>query len=371
MGKWSKRKGEVEISESVIKQKSTEDLLEAQEWINKLLDYRKLNKLYSTYVKGIRRAIDYNEEDKVYVDFRLGGTITGRLSCAGYKAGKDPMGVSFHTLPRDKQISIRRAFVTKNDYVFITADYSTMELRVLCFLGQVKEMYTAFLNNKDLHLHSASLVFGKEEVTQEERQIAKMVSFLLVYGGSAFRLSQNLGIPLHRAEAIMTSYSMSFPEVFTYMEDVQEYIIEHQEVESYFGRIRHLPDIRSVVDSVRATACRQGVNHTVQSTASDILTGAMIGMNQRFRAYNSSARCMSTVHDSVEVKCKLSDLKRTLETMYHHMVNCTYIKKYLGIEFDVGFAIDVEVGYSFSGGISVVYNEGVVQNMDELMEYLK
>ena len=287
-----------------------------------------------------------------------------------YRANRK--GVSFHTLPRDKKVSIRRAFVTHYPYVFITADYSTMELRILCFLAKVEEMYVAFSEGKDLHMHSASLVFGKEDITDEERQIAKMVSFLLVYGGTAFNLANTLGIPLHEAEAVMTSYAMSFPEVFTYMEEMGEEIRENQEAVSYFGRVRHLPDIRSIIQSIRDTAVRQGTNHTVQSTASDVLTGAMIGMSLKFRGDALRATCLSTVHDSVEVKCYIGDLKRVLEVMYRHMVHGTYIKKYLGIEFDVPFKIDVCVGYSFASDFEVIYREeGTVKNMDELLSYLE
>jgi DNA polymerase-1 len=130
VGKWQHRDEGKKISKSVVKSKTTEELHEAKRFLKGLLDLRKSEKLAKTYIKGTRNAIEYNETNKVFVDFRFDGTATGRLSCAAYNAQK-AMGVSFHTLPRETETNIRSIFTAPKGHAFIAADYGAMELRVL------------------------------------------------------------------------------------------------------------------------------------------------------------------------------------------------------------------------------------------------
>jgi DNA polymerase-1 len=319
---WKHRDEGKRISKSVVASKSTEDLLEAKRFIKGLLDLRKSQKLTKTYIEGTKKAIEYNDVSKVFVDFRFDGTATGRLSCASYNAQK-PMGVSFHTLPRETEDNIRDLFCAPPGWDFIAADYAAMELRVLAHISKEFVMQKAFKSGADLHTYTARLLFQKENISKEERQIAKTVSFLIVYGGGAFNLSETMGIPLKRAEKIIADYQNVYPGIFKYR------------------------------------ALRQGLNFTIQSTASDILLCALLGISRRFKKEGMEARPVATVHDSIEVVCPKNESKRAIEIIYDEMVNYPTLKKVFDIEFDVPFGIDVELGTSFGNGKEVHFEGGV------------
>ena len=242
--KWQHRDESKKISKSVVKAKSTEELRQAHKFITELLNLRKAEKLQKTYIHGTRKALAYTEGSNLYVDYRLDGTATGRLSCAAYNA-KKPMGVSFHTLPRETNINIRSMFVAPKGSAFITVDYGAMELRVLAHIAKEKSMQHAFRSGADLHTYTAKLLFGKDSITKEERQIAKTVSFLIVYGGGAFNLAETMAIPLDKAKGIIKNYEKVYPGIFQYMEFVNEFIRENGYAYTIFGRRRNLPDVKS------------------------------------------------------------------------------------------------------------------------------
>ena len=179
MANWQYRDEGKRISKSVIADKTKEELVESKKFLKGLLELRKSEKLTKTYIQGTKNAIAYNEHDKIYVDFRFDGTATGRLSCAAYTAQK-AMGVSFHTLPRETTNNIRSLFKAPGDWAFIAADYAAMELRVLSHIAKEGNMQLAFNQGADLHTYTARLLFNKEKITKQERQIAKTVSFLIV-----------------------------------------------------------------------------------------------------------------------------------------------------------------------------------------------
>ena len=367
--KWQHRDEGKKISKSVIRSKTTEELRTASSFITGLLDLRKAEKLQKTYIKGTRTALEYNDSKRLYVDYRLDGTATGRLSCAAYNAQK-PMGVSFHTLPRETKTNIRSMFVAEKGKAFVTVDYSAMELRVLAHIAKEKSMQYAFQSGQDLHSYTARLLFNKEDITKEERQIAKTVSFLIVYGGGAFNLAETMRIPMDRAEEIIKNYQRVYPGIFKYMEFINNYIRENSHAYTIFGRRRNLPDVKSKDRSVVNRALRQGLNFTIQSSASDILLCALIGVSKRFKAASLDARVVATVHDSLEIISSEKDLSRCLEIVYDELVNYPYLKKLFGINFDVPLAVDFEVGRSFGDGVSVEFDNGTPTNLDPLMEYL-
>ena len=208
MGKWDHRNEGKRISQSLLQEKSTEDLRNSQRFIKGLLDLRKSQKLTKTYIDGTKKAIAYNGTPRVFVDYRFDGTATGRLSCAAYTA-KQAMGVSFHTLPRDKAHNIRSLFDCPKDYRFITVDYAAMELRVLSHIAKDGNMQTAFMKGADLHTYTAQMLFNKEKISKDERQIAKAISFLIAYGGGAFNLAETTGITVAKAKRIISNYQRS------------------------------------------------------------------------------------------------------------------------------------------------------------------
>ena len=349
MSKWQHRDEGKKVSKSVLKSKSKKQLLEAKRFIGGLLDLRKSEKLAKTYINGTKKAIEYNEVDKVFVDFKLDGTATGRLSCASYNADK-PMGVSFHTLPRTTEDNIRSIFAAPKGWKFIAADYAAMELRVLAHVANEGRMQEAFKSGVDLYTYTAQLLLNKNSISKEERQIAKAVSFLIVYGGGAFNLAETVGIPLKRAEKIIKSYQNVYPGIFTYMEKVNNLILSQGYIDTIFGRRRNLPDIKSKDRKVVNRACRQGLNFTIQSTASDIMLCALLGVSRDLQERSMQARVVATVHDSLELVCPPEELEACVEIMRHNMVDAPIMKEVFNMHFNVTFKIDVEVGTSFGDG---------------------
>ena len=346
MSKWKHRDEGKRISKSVIADKSTDELRNARRFVKGLLDLRKSEKLSKTYIDGTKKAIEYNGMDKVFCDFRFDGTATGRLSCAAYNAQK-AMGVSFHTLPRETENNIRSLFAAPKGWAFIAADYAAMELRVLSHIAKEGNMQLAFNQGADLHTYTAKLLFNKEQISKEERQIAKAVSFLIVYGGGAFNLSETMNIPMKRAEKIIKDYENVYPGIFAYMDHVNNFIKSNGYAYTIFGRKRNLPDVYSRDRQVVNRALRQGLNFTIQSSASDILLTSLLGASRRFKEAGLEANPVAPVHDSIEIICPKEEVQKTVEILYDEMVNYPTIKKVFNIHFDVPLAIDIEVGTSF------------------------
>jgi DNA polymerase-1 len=371
VSKWAYREEGKRISKAVISEKSKEDLLNTKAFLEGLLGLRKLEKLYKTYINGTKKAIKYNEKDKIFVDYKLDGTTTGRLSCTSYNADK-PMGVSFHTLPRDTESNIRSFFIAPKDHAFITVDYSAMELRVLSHISKEENMQLAFKRGEDLHSYTASLLFNKEQskVSKEERQIAKTVSFLIVYGGGPFNLSETMAISLRRAEKIIDNYKRIYPGVFRFMDHINNFIKRRGYAYTIFGRRRNLQDYKSKDRSVVNRAYRQGLNFTIQSPSSDILLCSLLGINNTLKSKNMNSRIVSTVHDSIELIAPYQEVEELCSIVYEEMVNYPFMRNTFGIELNVPLNIETIVGKSFGDGVEVNYEEGRPSNISEVMNYL-
>jgi DNA polymerase-1 len=363
--KINQRQIDEDICRKVIESKSIEDLIRARDFINQVQKYKKVSKLYSTYYKGIKKAVDYNGENKVYVDFKFDGTTTGRLSCSRYYK----MGVSFHTLPRKtKELNIREIFNSLK-WLFITTDYSGMELRVLAHVCKDKQMINAIRSGVDLHIYTASLIFEKpiEKITKEERQIAKSVSFLIVYGGGAGRLASEVNISIQRAQSIINRYMEVYPGIFTWMDETREFLHEHQYVTSLFGGRRNLPDIKSPIKKVREHAERQGINFKIQRPASDILLYCLMDIHDEFELRGLDSLILATVHDSAENESPRPELEEALNIIYDKMINYPSLRKIYGFECEVPFNIEVVVGRAFDVGTEVKYVNGKVSNLQEIL----
>lgn len=375
MTTWRQKEEDKRISKVVVHEKTTPQLRSALKFIKGLLTLKKSDKLYKTYVKGTKNAIEYNGENKVYLDFRFDGTTTGRLSCASYKA-KKAMGVSFHTLPREEETNIREIFVAPPEseevpegWDFIAADYKAMELRVLCHIAKERKMQKAFIDGVDLHTYTASLLFKKEmsKVTKMERQISKSVSFLIVYGGGAFNLAETMGISMKRAEKIIKTYQEVYPGIFSYMEHVNKFVLDNEYAYTIFGRKRHLLNVRSREMKVVNRTLRQGLNFTIQSPASDIILCALLGIQREFKKRKMKARAVATVHDSVEIVCPKSETKLALAIIHYHMTQYPLLKEVFGYVFDIPFGVDVEVGSSFGNGEAVEFKDNGEPIWEELI----
>jgi DNA polymerase-1 len=262
------------------------------------------------------------------------------------------MGISFHTLPRETKFNIREYVVAPKGYKFITADMKSMELRVLAHLAKEKNMAKAFNDRIDLHTYSASMTFGKPmaKVTKEERQIAKEVSFLTVYGGTEKTLAMKRGISFKKAKGIIDGWMATFPGVPRYMEHVQDFINRNKYAYTIFGRRRNLPNAASEAKYIRQEAFRQGLNFTVQSSASDTLVCCILGLNEDLKKKKMGAKIIATVHDSIELIAPIGQVDETIALLYHHMTNYPYIKENFKFEYSVPMEIEVMVGDSFGSG---------------------
>jgi len=366
MNKWQHREEGKRICKAVLEEKTKEELSELKNFLDSLLDVRKSEKLAKTYIQGTLKAISYNELDKVFVDYRFEGGSRYRRFSFVYNAQK-AMGVSFHTLPRSTTTNIRSVFTAPQGWCFLAADYAAMELRVLSHIAKEGRMQTAFLEGHDLHSYTARLLFNKEKITKDERQIAKTVSFLIVYGGGAFNLSETMGISLKRADKIIGNYKNVYPAVFEYMEFINEFIRSNGYAYTIFGRKRNLPDVYSKHKGVANRALRQGLNFTIQSSASDILLCSLVGLYKSINKLGMQSRIVGTVHDSIEFISPPEEVEKLGELIYDELVNYPYIKEKFNIVLDVPLSIDLEIGHSFGDGKGVVFTEGKPMNVDDIL----
>lgn len=369
-----RKTSETQIARSVIAEAPTEKLEGALKFIAELRKHNSSKKLYDTYYKGVKKALDFNQSDRIYYDFRFGGTVTGRLSCAAYTCNDDSMGVSFHTLPRSpedpKEIDIRSMFLAEPGEYFITSDYKTMELRVLAHLSQDKNMVNALRSGEDLHKATASLIYGIPigQVTKRQRQISKAASFLIVYGGGAWKLSREVNISEDEAEEVINALRHAYPQVFVWFSQVEEFLRKNKYVKSIFNRRRNLLDIRSPDKKIQSRCVRQAGNFVIQSSASDITSFALLDIAMELDTRNLASRPVATVHDSIEVVSPAQDLMETLSIMKYKMTQCPYLKKTYGFNFSVPLDTDVEVGANFgAGGVEVKFDGFNVINREEVL----
>lgn len=373
MGKYQNKKKQEEITKMVISKKSKEELLQARNFIKLLLERKRLKKLYGTYIKGTKRSIKHNEENKVYYEMKLTGTVTGRLSCAA-PADSDS-GISFHTLPRDKKPNIRSLYKPPEGYCFLTVDQKAMELRVTAHLSDDPSMIQAFNDGLDLHSYTASKIYNipysQVDKNSIQRQTSKSGSFLVLYGGASAKLAYDFNIPLREADDILRSFYDLYKEVDKLKQDTYKYITDFGYAKTIFNRRRNLPNIRSPIPGIVEQALRQGFNATIQSASSDILLCSYIGCGMRFREKGLQTKIVACVHDSLEFVAKIEELEESLQIIYNEMVNYRYLYDNFGIIFKCPFDIEALVGHSFGDGEEVeFYSTGRVKNMDKILEYL-
>lgn len=346
---------EVNIARAVLNSMTDDQVKAAKRFFDRFSEYKKLTKLHSVYIEGARTALKNTGNSRMYVKYNIDGTVTGRISNSGANVGRkkeDKIGVSFHTLPRESlDVNIRDYVVAPKGHDFITIDMKAMELRVLAHVANEENMIHAFKSGVDLHSYSAGLTFNKDpkDVSKLERQIAKEVSFLTVYGGTAYTLASKRNIPEERAEEIINSWMRAFPGVGRYMDTIDDYIKQFAYAKTIFGRYRHLPNVRSPFKNVRREAFRQGLNFTIQSAASDILLCGMLGVIEKLKGMK--AKVVATVHDSIELIAPKSETKKVVEIVKDELENYHYLRENFHINLKVPLAVDVEVGSSFGNGV--------------------
>jgi DNA polymerase-1 len=259
-----------------------------------ILEYRSLKKLKSTYVDALPELVNA-EDGKIHTSYMQTVAATGRLSSSNPNLQNIPIRT-------EKGREIRKAFIPRNDdYTLLAADYSQIELRIIAALSEDENMQEAFVKGEDIHTATAAKVFGVaiEEVDREMRSKAKAVNFGIIYGVSAFGLSQNLNISRKEAKTIIDTYFEQYPKLKAYMENNVEFAKEHGYVETIMKRRRNLKDINSANAIVRSHAERNAVNAPIQGSAADIIKIAMINIHAEFEKQQFQSKMLLQVHDEL------------------------------------------------------------------------
>ena len=280
--------------------------------VGAVLEYRQLTKLKSTYADGLLKAMD--SDGRVRTSFQMTVTATGRLSSTEPNLQNIPTRT-------DLGSEIRKMFIPADGCVLVDADYSQIELRLLAHISGDEGMREAFLSGGDFHAETAAKVFhvAPQDVTHEMRRRAKAVNFGIVYGISAFSLSQDIGSTVAEAKAYMEAYFATFPGVRKYMDTVVEKARETGFVETLFHRRRDLPELTSSNRNLRAFGERVALNMPIQGTAADIMKLAMIAVWRRLKDDLPPARLVLQVHDELIVECPEADAPEVARILAEEM----------------------------------------------------
>ena len=299
--------------------------------VDLILEYRGVKKLLSTYVEALPQLVN-RSTGRIHTSFNQAVTATGRLSSTNPNLQNIPVR-------DDMGRRIRKAFIpSDDDHLLLSADYSQVELRLMAHLSGDESLIAAFEHGEDIHAATAAKLFNKtlDEVTSEERRRAKTANFGIIYGISAFGLSQRLEILRKEAKEIIDGYFASYPGVKKYMDNVVEKAKEEGFVSTIFGRRRYLNDIASHNAIARGLAERNAVNAPIQGSAADIMKIAMINVHRRFAAEGIRSRVILQVHDELVVDMLRSEQERVTAIVTECMESAAQLKVRLIADAGVG-----------------------------------
>lgn len=291
-----------------------EKIIDAHPVVPLVLEYRMLTKLSSTYLKGLQEQVF--PDNKIHTIYKQTLTHTGRLSSV------DPNLQNIPVRSEEGKL-IRKAFVSHNGYL-VSFDYSQIELRILAHMAHVTNLIDAFNRGKDIHRHTAALVFGvkDEEVTPQMRSQAKAVNFGIIYGMSEFRLSKDIGMSISEARDFINKYFETYPEVKTYMDEVVETCKKQGYVSTLLNRKRYIPTINDKNFMVRQQAQRYAMNTPIQGTGADILKLAMIEVDKALKEKNLKSQMILQVHDELIFDVFEDELEEVMSLVKEKMENC-------------------------------------------------
>jgi DNA polymerase-1 len=281
-----------------------------------ILEHRELHKLKSTYVDALPQLV--GKDGRVHTSFNQAVAATGRLSSS------DP---NLQNIPIRTELgrTIRKAFVADDGFVLLSADYSQVELRILAHITQDESLIETFRRGADIHRATASKIFNipEEQVTADQRRAMKTINFGVLYGMSAFRLSNELDIPTSQAKDFIAAYFARYPKIQEYLDRTLEEARSTGKVTTLFGRVRYIPEIHNRSFTVRGNAERMAINAPIQGTAADLLKLAMIALDKRLDSEAGDARMLLTVHDEIVIEAPEKNatdvakiVKETMETIY-------------------------------------------------------
>ena len=271
------------------------------------------------------------EDGKIHSIFHQKVTATGRLSSSDPNLQNIPI-----RMPLGR--AIRKVFVPEPGYLFVSADYSQIELRVLAHMADDKNLIDAYRHNADIHTATASQVFGVpvEEVTPLLRRNAKAVNFGIVYGISAFGLSQDLNITRQEANEYIERYFKTYPGIKAYLDGNVAFAKEHGYVKTLYGRIRPIPELSSSNFMQRSFGERAAMNSSIQGTAADIIKLAMIRVSRRLREENLSSRLILQIHDELLIETKEEEKEEVCRILKEEMMGAADLRVPLLVDIEEG-----------------------------------
>lgn len=299
--------------------------------IEEILEFRAVKKLLSTYIEPFPMFVN-KQTGRVHTTFNQALTATGRLSSSNPNLQNIPIRTE-----RGKEI--RKAFVAGSaDGLIVSADYSQIELRIMAHLSQDQHLIQAFRNGVDVHAATAEKIFGvpHEEVTADQRRVAKTANFGIMYGISSFGLSQRLGISRSEAKKLIDDYFNAFPAIRSFIDDTIAAARENGYVETIFGRRRYLPDINARNATVRALAERNAVNAPIQGTAADIIKLAMIGVDRKMTEEGLRSKMVLQIHDELLFDTISSEREKLMSIVKEQMEHVTELSVPLTVECNYG-----------------------------------
>ena len=322
------KSGQYSTSEEVLSKLAEEHVI-----VEKVLEWRSLQKLLNTYVDALPKQVDTTTE-RIHAEFNQAVASTGRLSSNNPNLQNIPI-----RNPRGREV--RKAFICENEnYVMLSADYSQIELRVIAALSEDPNMISAFNKNLDIHSSTAAKVFNVklEDVTKEQRSNAKTVNFGIIYGVSAFGLSNQTSLTRSESKLLIESYYDAYPKLKNYISSQINFARENGYVETILGRKRYLRDINSRNAIVRGAAERNAVNAPVQGSAADIIKIAMIKIHEKFQESNFKSKMLVQVHDELVFEVHKKELEQ--------------VKKIIKIEMEQAYSFCVPLKVDMDQGLN-------------------
>ena len=322
------KSGQYSTSEEVLSKLAQEHVI-----VEKVLEWRSLQKLLNTYVDALPKQVDTKTE-RIHAEFNQAVASTGRLSSNNPNLQNIPI-----RNPRGREV--RKAFICENEnYVMLSADYSQIELRVIAALSEDPNMISAFSKNLDIHSSTAAKVFNVklEDVTKEQRSNAKTVNFGIIYGVSAFGLSNQTSLTRSESKLLIESYYDAYPKLKNYISSQINFARENGYVETILGRKRYLRDINSRNAIVRGAAERNAVNAPVQGSAADIIKIAMIKIHEKFQESNFESKMLVQVHDELVFEVHKKELEQ--------------VKKIIKIEMEQAYSFCVPLKVDMDQGLN-------------------
>lgn len=297
--------------------------------IKLLLEYRELFKLKSTYIDALPKSI--GEDGRIHSNFRLDVAATGRLSSQNPNLQNIPIRGEWG-------LAVRSAFIAPSGHVLLSADYSQIELRIMAHISGDLALKRAFEEGLDIHSATAAKIFDKPltKVTTEDRRIAKILNFGLMFGLSAHGLSRQIGVDYHQASKLLEEYFSEFPGVADYMEETIREVRQRGYVETLSGRKRYIPELQASNAHIRAAGERMAINTPIQGSEADIIKKAMIDLDEEFEKQDFKTKMILQVHDELLFEIPESEFRKAISVIKDKMEN--------SFNLSVPIVVDLKVG---------------------------